>query len=106
MSKPPQGKPAWRNVEVTDSSGRRYSKPSGEVVGKAEPTTPLDELIRAFDDGDGATIQQRRNEIRERLVELRRYRETLRCEICKRTVLGREPVCYECHGKAVSEFIA
>ena len=94
-------------IEVTESSGRRYSKPvSGEVLPKPEPSTPLDELIRACDEGDGATLQERRAEIREGLVELRKYRDVISCARCKQTVLGRHPVCLDCFEALGRQLIA
>jgi hypothetical protein len=54
-------------------------------------------LIRALDEGDGATLHEKRDEIRAALVELRRYREALLCSCCGRSVIGREPVCKRCH---------
>lgn len=94
MSKPPPNRNTW-----ADPAGDFTITParSGEVLPAPEPTTPLDELIRAFDDGNGADIQEHLEEIRARLVELRRYREILRCSKCGRTVLGRSPVCEPCH---------
>lgn len=79
-----------------------YKSPEGDfeitsaVVPEPETSTVLDELIRALDEGDGATLQDRGAELRACLVELRRYREVLSCSVCKRTVLGREPVCGGC----------
>jgi hypothetical protein len=79
---------------------------TGAVIPAPESTTPLDELIRAFDDGDGATLQENRDAIKARLVELRRYRDALSCAHCRRTVLGRTPVCLDCFALLVRELIA
>jgi len=92
-------------ITVTESNGSRYTKPSGEVIPEPENTTPLDELIRAFDDGDGATLQEHRDEIRARLVELRKYREIVRCSHCQANVIGRHPVCLGCFELLVRELI-
>ena len=96
-----QGKPA--TIEVTESNGRRYDKPSGEVLPKPERTTPLDEVLRALNAGDGATLNERQKEIVDMLVELRRYRASITCEQCGCVIIGRKPVCGSCHEAVIEE---
>jgi hypothetical protein len=67
------------------------------VLPKREPITELDEVIRAFQEGDGATMHEHRGDVVRLLCELRGYRAIIRCPVCKRTVLGRDPICGECH---------
>ena len=75
------------------------------------PSTPteehqLDQVIRAFVEGDGETLHERRADIETWLRELRRYRETVACIVCKRTVLGRQPVCLDCFDASLRQLIA
>lgn len=68
-----------------------------EVIPKPEQRTALDDTIAAAVRGDGFTLNQRRDDIGAWLIELRKYRASIRCEVCGRTVIGREPVCGPCH---------
>ena len=89
-------------IEVPESDGRRYAKSAEDEIPQPEPSTPLDELIRAVSEGDGAIVFEYLHEIRDRLVELRRYRGAIRCEVCGRSVLGRKPVCETCYDEGIT----
>lgn len=94
--------------KITDPGGDFEITParSGEVLPKPEPSTLLDEAIRALDEGDGAAIFAVHDEIKRWLLELRRYRETIACARCKQAVAGRHPVCLDCFEVSVRELIA
>jgi len=77
-----------------------------EIVPARKAThAPLDEVIRALDEGDGASIAEHGADIAGWLKELRRYRETITCSACARTVIGRHPVCLDCYEASVRKLI-
>lgn len=100
MSKPPPGKDTWADPagDFTITLARKRDE---TMLPAPEVHYPLDEVIRALDEGDGAALQEHRDEIKAWLVELRRYRATIACAMCKRTVVGRAPVCVDCYAESV-----